>query len=154
MRLPHKLILLGGVVGIVAFFLPLFQAGYMGAETSFSSLRMVTEGNDLLKPETPKERENLRTFNVVVLVGFGSTALLLLMAILSLGRLGRGAGLLCLAFSIAALGTGILFYVACKETAKESGLNVAGIGITLLMAAGAAGLLGSLGALIKPERKG
>ena len=38
MRLAHKLVIIGGLVGVLGFFLPLFDVGYMGAEVKIQEV--------------------------------------------------------------------------------------------------------------------
>ena len=153
MRLAHKLVIIGGLVGVLGFFLPLFDVGYMGAEVKISSLKLVREGEATLDISTEKERENFDIFKIVIFVGFGGALLLLLMALFGARRFGRGLGLLSLLFGLCALGTWLLLHLAFNEAIKEDGQDFRGLGVWALLAAGGGGVLGGLFALIAPERR-
>jgi hypothetical protein len=152
MRIAHKLVLLAGLVGVVAFFLPLFDGAYLGTDRTISSLEMVEGLGELETSADGETRENLKTFNIVILIGFGGAALCLLVGILGLGAFGRGRGLLALLGGLAAVGVWLLLNYAFTEVARRQGTDYRGIGVILLLASGAAGTLGGLIAVMKPER--
>ena len=149
MRFTKHMVLLGGVLGVVTFFLPyvVFHAGSESASVSaFDVLRGIGSAEGMRGLET-------KGVGYVLLV-FGPPVLLLVMGGLAekadkFGRLGGVLALLIGLWSALMGGALMSLKVDTGELANEPG-----VAVYTLLAAGVLGALAGLLALIKPDRGG
>jgi len=160
MKASKFLVLAGGILGILAFFLPmvtLHRADYSGSASAFQLIKGLSVASDAVSSEDVRAaamssesvqsaKEGLDAMKGIVMAIF--VPAILLAAIGALGvskrRFGRVAGVFSLLFGLIGLGIGALLNSAAGPDA--------GIGLTLLLGTGVLGAVGGLFALIKPER--
>ncbi|MBA3454506.1 MAG: hypothetical protein H0T42_15560 [Deltaproteobacteria bacterium] len=137
MKATKFIVLGGGILGILAFFLPMVsvqRADFSGTVSAFQIMKGLDEaaGVDGLKG--------------ITMAFFGPAILLALIGAMGVARkkFGRVAGAFSLIFGLIGLGIGSLLTSAAEGDS--------GIGLTLLLVTGAAGAVGGVLALIKPER--
>jgi hypothetical protein len=170
MKAWKYLILIGGIAGIAGFFLPFITfkstdgqiTGSISAYRIVSGIDDVTQLLDSTKPITMANSEvkgfvtmfnrDLATYRGALVAFFAPAAALALFgAIAGLrGVLGRIGGLVALVLGLANAGVWYLFYQVSHETTEKTASM--GIGLHMLLVAGAAGCLGGLGALLSPDR--
>ena len=164
------LVLIGGIVGVVGFFLPFVnvhtQEARFGRHPSAFELVRRIEGLDAMTLDLTKlgigdsdakrmaaqAHDQLQTARTAASVIFAPAALLALLGIICgiRRRMGRFAGLVSFILGAAAGAVwGIFFYVARGDPHHSATL---GLGADLLLACGAAGAIAGLGALIAPDR--
>lgn len=169
-KLAKFVVLAGGVLGILGFFLPLFQVterGFRAQLTTFALVRGIDsiekhvealEGTDV--DERPETRAALVELNAglaklrPLFIGlYVPAALLLLFGMLAIGKasMGRFLGFLSLLAGAGGIGIWILAQDAISQLAKESDFT-AGIGMHLIMVSGVFGAIAGLVALISPDR--
>jgi hypothetical protein len=141
MKASKFLVLAGGILGILAFFLPmvtLHRADYSGSE----EVRTAAMNSEAVA----SAKEGLDAMKGIVMAIFVPAILLAALGALGVSkrRFGRVAGFFSLLFGAIGLGIGMLL--------KSAAGADAGIGLTFLLATGALGIAGGLFALIKPER--
>lgn len=171
------LVLVGGVVGIVSFFLPLFEIKDQGAISAFQVVKGIdtvkdittgatkeladaveAEGGAAAKAELAKGagelNKKLAEVKGIVLGLYAPALLLIIIGAVALARkqFGRLGGTFSFLLGLVALFVWFGFHTVASEAAKD-GTGQAGLGIHLYMASGALGAIGGLLALIKPERK-
>ncbi len=136
MKASKFIVLAGGVVGILAFFLPMVavhRPDFTGTVSAFEIIKGLDSAavNDL---------------KGIVMAFFSPAILLALIGGLGVARkqFGRVAGAFSLIFGLVGLGIGALLTSAAEGDS--------GSGLTLLLVTGAAGVVGGLMALIKPDR--
>ena len=177
------LVLVGGIVGIVSFFMPLIAVKNSGIEGAVSAFQIVKgletasevvkgaageaaaaaeeAGSVELKKAAGEANQALSTVKNIVLGAYAPSLLMLIIGVVAVarkqfGRLGGTGGFL---FGLITLGVWAILNAASNEVAADiakaggSVDSVKGMGMHLLMVAGALGLIGGLMALIKPERK-
>ena len=169
MKASAVLVLIGGLLGLVGFFLPFVELKQDGIAVTMSASQFVrgqiphvtaddrlqqnvlesAEGRAALKAsvdESSKAIENFEEIKTFIIVVYAVPAVLLLLGAIGLlrQRFGRAIGAFCLMLGLGVLGVGALL-----QSASE---GQAGLGVTLLLPAGAAVVLGGLIALIKPLR--
>lgn len=160
MKASKFLVLAGGILGILAFFLPMVtihRADYSGSASAFQIIKGLQVATDTVNTDEVRAaamnseavasaKEGLDAMKGIVFAIF--VPAILLMAIGALGvskrKFGRVAGFFSLLLGVIGLGIGMLL--------KSAAGADAGIGLTLLLATGALGTAGGLFALIKPER--
>ena len=160
MKASKFLVLAGGLLGILAFFLPmvtLHRADYTGSASAFQIIKGLGVASDAvnsdevraaaMNSETVRSaKEGLDAMKGIVMAIF--VPAILLAAIGAFGvskrRFGRVAGVFSFLFGLIGLGIGALL--------KSAAGPDAGIGLNLLLATGVLGTVGGLFALIKPER--
>ena len=175
---PAKfIVLVGAVLGLVGFFLPLLKATAEGKEISVSSFQVMTgvqvaqgavdQVKDEVRSDVAKAGETgaaeraqvkkgldevdemLSRIKIFVLVLFAPTVLLLLIGGIATVRkkFGRGGGIL--AFLVGGLGTGMwaLVNAAIGEVSKEPGGGGVAAGIGLWMLL-VVGLAGVIGGIL------
>lgn len=169
MKASKFIVLVGGIVGLIAFFLPAIKVTHQGQTVGVSAMQMVAgldlakdavdkakapdvagaDGGELKKVKADASSEISKVKGIVM--GLFAPALLLVI-IGGVGamrrRFGRGLGSLSLLLGLISLAIGALIMSA----ASEGGDTSAGIAITMLVVTGIAGALGGLMALIKPDR--
>jgi len=161
MKASKFIVLVGGILGILAFFLPIVTVHHRGATASVSAFQVI-KGLDTVSVAVDDHQAD------VALASSGSSAAeakdglaaakgivfalfipaLILAAIGGRGvakkKFGRGAGAFSLILGLVGLGIGALLQSAAG--------GESGIGIYLLVMTGIAGTVGGLLALVKPER--
>jgi len=155
------IVLLAGVVGLIAFFLPLVAVHKSGIEGKLSAYRIV-KGIDSAQqvvsdagsgdPASVAEANRaLGAVKGVVVALFVPALLLALFGGVGAARrrFGRGLGIPSMIFGLIGVGIWALLNAAASE---GGGGSVAGIGMHLLLLTGAGGFLGGLIATIKPDR--
>jgi hypothetical protein len=162
-----KYIVLGaGIIGLIAFFLPLIAVQNSGLEGKLSAFQIV-KGLDSAQEVvgeagaamagTVEEQVAVKQANdalgavkMIVLAIFVPALFLALFGAIGTAkkRFGRGLGIGSLLFGLLGLGIWALLNSAASEGGGES---VAGVGMHLLLVAGLGGAIGGLFATIKPE---
>lgn len=163
MKASKFIVLVGGILGILAFFLPMVSVDREGKHVTVSAFQVV-KGLDAVSSEMDKdevkmkaasygETESLRGakssvdgIKGIVLAVFAPALLLALIGGAGVARkkFGRVAGTFSLLFGLVGLGIGAIL--------KSAAEGDSGIGLTLLLVTGLAGLVGGILALAKPER--
>ena len=159
MKASKFIVLVGGILGILAFFLPLGSVQRHGATASVSAFQ-VMKGLDQVEvavdeagarraidvETTAGAKKDIGAMKGIVMAIFAPALLLALIGGLGVARkrFGRGAGTLALLLGLVGLGIAAIL----KSAAEGDG----GIGLTLLLVTGVAGVVGGLAALVKPER--
>jgi len=161
MKASKLIVLVGGLLGILSFFLPLVSVTREGKTVALSAFQVV-KGIDVVNHEIDKTdvsaasiddraklteaKGDLSSIKGIVLAIFAPALLLALIGGLGVMRkkFGRGAGTLALLLGALGLGIGVIL--------KGAAEGDSGIGMTLLLLTGVAGVVGGLMALIKPER--
>jgi hypothetical protein len=159
MKATKFIILVGGLLGILAFFLPLVSVQRGGASASVSAYQVV-KGLDSVQvavedagkqhaidvATTESAKSDLGALKGIVMAIFAPALLLALIGGIGVKRkrFGRVAGTFSLLAGIAGLGIAAIL----KGAAEGDG----GIGLTVLLLTGAAGVVGGIMALVKPER--
>lgn len=174
MGIAKILVLVGGVLGIASFFMPYFTAHDSRTDSDISispyvafsgvdSIQDVAEGAAVdaaaelgadkaasVQSNMAEVNEMLDSIKTFLLIPIAPAIFLILFGALGMkGRFGRGLGAGSLIFGILGLGIWALLNAALGEAEDIN----AGLGLTILMASGALGLLGGLMGLIKPEPK-
>ena len=159
MKASKFIVLVGGILGILSFFLPLVSVERQGAKASVSAYQIikgldqvevaVDEGarQAAVSVETTREaKEGIGAMKGIVMAVFGPALLLTLIGGMGVARkrFGRVAGTFSLLLGLVGLAIGALL----KSAAEGDG----GIGLTLLILTGVAGIVGGIAALVKPER--
>ena len=163
MKASKFIVLVGGILGILAFFLPMVTVEREGKSVSVSAFQVV-KGLDAVGSELDKENVRVKA------AAYGETATLnkakdgvegmkgivmalfapalLLAAIGGAGvarkKFGRVAGTFSLLLGLVALAIGALL--------KSAAEGDSGIGLTFLLLTGVAGVVGGLITLVKPDR--
>lgn len=165
MRKAAKFIILGaGLIGLLAFFMPLIAVEKSGVEGKLSAFTIVKgidtaqdvvgaagQGMDDTKA-VAEANEALSSVKMVVLAIFVPAFFLALMGGVAVmrRRIGRGFGILSLLFGI--IGLAIWSVIDSAATAPD-GESAAGMGMHMLMLTGLGGIVGGIIATIKPEPK-
>ena len=160
MKASKFIVLIGGILGILAFFLPLVsvhRTDFAGKASAFQLMKVLDKvavevdsadvhtTMDVASKQQAKDGLGAAAKGILMAF-FAPAALLSLIGGLGVmrKRFGRGAGTLALLIGLIGLGVGALMMGAAEGDA--------GIAIPLLVVTGVAGVLGGLAALIKPER--
>lgn len=161
MKASKFLVLAGGLLGIIAFFLPMVtvhRGGYEGSASAFQIIKGLEVASQAVDSESVRHaamsnpeavqsaKEGLGAMKGIVMAIFVPAILLAAIGGLAVAkkRFGRGAGALSLILGLVGLGIGALLFSAAGPDG--------GIGLTLLLATGALGAIGGLLALVKPDR--
>jgi hypothetical protein len=177
MKFSKFAVLLAGLVGIAAFFLPLIAVKNSGVEGALSAFQIVT-GVDSAKEivdnalaesaqayvdkaniaeASSAAKSALNEVKGVTLALFAPAVLLAILGIVGLIRqqFGRLAGTGSVLLGLLGLAVWAVLNQAANDAAVDitAGESVKGIGMHLLLGTGALGFLGGLLALIKPDRK-
>ena len=164
MKAAKLLVLLGGILGIIAFFTPLVTGERAGKSISLSAFQVFT-GATALKQEVDSQKqvgnlseqdkhdfsETLAEIKSVVLGCFVPSLVLALVGLVAVirGKLERLGGLMAGVLGILTLGIWGLLSAGFGETGGEIDK---GIAMWLLLAAGLLGTIGGLAALFSPDR--
>lgn len=172
MKLWKYIALLGGIAGLVGFFVPFveFHArdhALSGSVSAYQIVRGIDDISEMISGAGPalasddQLRQWATEFNRSMaeyrgaMVGFFIPAVLLALlgALTGIRRkMGRLAGLGAILFGGASAGVWALFQHVSEEQSRGDVIASLGIGLHLLLAAGAAGVLAGLGALVIPDR--
>jgi hypothetical protein len=166
------LVLVAGLMGLVAFFLPMVTAEHQGQKISasaFQAVRGVSIGEEKLDeasktqaaatPEGQKAVSDMGDFLTKVkafLYGVYAPALLLtlfgLIGVLK-KKFGRGFGVLSVLLALVVLGLWALFFMAQGEVNKDAteGKIALGLGIHLLLGTGILAFIGGITNTVKPD---
>jgi hypothetical protein len=160
------LVLVGGIAGMLGFFLP-FISNSSGKPTlidhlsaydvvsgadAMSDLVRTAEQAGLAGTDTKRMQQQLEVSRTAMMACYMPAALLALLgAIIGYRRrMGRIAGILAMLLGGINAAIWYLFYSVAQED-PDRALSL-GIGMHLLLAAGIAGMLAGLGAMILPDR--
>lgn len=159
MKASKFIVLVGGILGILAFFLPLASVERQGAKASVSAFQVI-KGLDQVEvavddgvrdasysvETAASAKKDIGAIKGIVMAVFVPALLLSLIGAAGLKRkqFGRVAGTFSLLIGLVGLGIGAIL----KSAFEGDG----GIALTLLIVTGVAGVVGGLAALIKPER--
>ncbi len=160
MKASKFLVLAGGILGILAFFLPmvtLHRADYSGSASAFQIIKGLQVAGDAASSDeiraaamnseaVASAKEGLDAMKGIVMAIFVPAILLAAMGAFAVTkrRFGRLAGFFSLLLGVIGLGIAMLL--------KSAAGGDSGLGLTFLLATGALGTAGGLFALIKPER--
>ena len=159
MKASKLIVLVGGILGILAFFLPLVSVERQGKSASVSAFQIM-KGLDQVEVAVDdgvskrsldvatgaEAKKDIGALKGIVMAIFAPALLLSLLGGLGVARkrFGRVAGTFSLLAGLAGLGIAAIL--------KGAAEGDAGIGLTLLLITGVAGVIGGLVALVKPER--
>lgn len=169
MKASKLIVLAGGILGILAFFLPLVSVqreNVHGTVSAFQLMKGLDTASDAVDKADAQvnvasvgaddvaashaaageARKDIGALKGIVLAIFAPALLLALIGGLGVAknRFGRGSGALALVLGLVGLGIAAVL----KSAAEGDG----GIGLTLLLVTGVSGVVGGLLALIKPQR--
>jgi hypothetical protein len=159
MKASKFIVLVGGILGILAFFLPLVSVERQGAKASVSAFQVI-KGLDQVEvavdqgaargaydvQTSASAKKDIGAMKGIVMAIFAPALLLSLLGAAGVARkrFGRVAGTFSLLAGLVGLGIASIL----KSAAEGDG----GIGLTLLLVTGVAGVIGGLITLVKPER--
>ncbi|HLL24296.1 MAG TPA: hypothetical protein VK427_19330 [Kofleriaceae bacterium] len=163
MKASKFVVLAGGILGIVAFFLPMVSVTREGQTATVSAFQVV-KGLEAVSTELDKDqvavhaasvgetaslseaKDGIGSIKGIVMAVFAPALLLAAIGGAGLARkkFGRVAGTFSLLLGVAGLGIGVVLQGAAEGDS--------GIGLTMLLLTGVAGIVGGLMALVKPER--
>ena len=164
MKASKFVVLVGGILGILAFFLPMVSVSRQGKTVTVSAFQVV-KGLEAVKAEVEKDevraqaastsydrasygkaKDGVDGIKGIVMAIFAPALLLALIGGAGVARkkFGRVAGTFSLLFGLVGLGIGAIL--------KSAAEGDSGIGLTLLLITGLAGIVGGIMALVKPER--
>ena len=169
MKASKLIVLAGGILGILAFFLPLVSVQRDNVHGTVSAFQLIkgldtasaavdqadtqvnvasVGANDAAATHAMagEAKKDLGALKGIVLAIFAPALLLALIGGLGVARnrFGRGAGALSLVLGLVGLGIAAIL----KSAAEGDG----GIGLTLLLVTGVSGVVGGLLGLVKPQR--
>ena len=167
------MVLVAGLMGLVAFFLPLFSVDVGGKSFTVSAFQAV-RGVEAVKtnlekqagekmqsdPQAQKSIEDLDEVLTKVksylFIMYAPAALLMLLGIFGVvkQKFGRGFGVLALLLGLVTFGFWALLFFAAGEAKKEEAQAAfgLGLGVHLLLGTGILGFLGGITNTIKPDR--
>ena len=159
MKANKFIVLVGGILGILAFFLPLVSVERQGAKASVSAYQVI-KGLDQVEVAVDdgvkqaafdvetgaSAKKDIGAMKGIVMAIFAPALLLSLIGAAGVARkrFGRVAGTFSLLLGLVGLGIGAIL----KSAADGDG----GIGLTMLLLTGVAGIVGGIATLVKPER--
>jgi hypothetical protein len=171
MKAWKYLILVGGLAGLLGFFLPFahgrdertkFEAGVSAYELvkGINKKEVMEEAKKIGASTQEAEQaaqgfeDGLKDAAGFAVIAYSPAALLLLIGIFGvvLHRLGRLAGLFALIGGIASAGIWGLLEAAAGKAPPGAATVTLGIGTHLLLVAGLCGILAGFGALFAPDR--
>jgi hypothetical protein len=163
MKASKFIVLVGGILGILAFFLPMVSVERQGKQVSVSAFQVVKgldavggalDNEDVrVKAAAYGETSSLRSakkdvdgMKGIVMAIFAPALLLALIGGMGVARkkFGRVAGTFSLLFGLLGLGIGAIL--------KSAAEGDSGVGLTVLLLTGVVGVAGGILALAKPER--
>jgi hypothetical protein len=159
MKASKLIVLAGGILGILAFFLPLVSVTRADVTKTVSAYQIV-KGLDQVQSEvgragargelsaatSSRAQNDLGAVKGIVMALFAPALLLAMIGGIGVKRrrFGRVAGTFSLLLGLVSLGIGSLMRGAAEGDS--------GIGMTFLLLTGIAGIVGGILALAKPER--
>jgi hypothetical protein len=159
MKASKFIVLVGGILGILAFFFPLVSVERQGHKADVSAYQVV-KGLDQVQASVDEgvqqqafdaemgasAKKDIGAIKGIVMAVFAPALLLVLIGGIGVARkrFGRVAGTFSFLLGLVGLGIGAIL----KAAAEGDG----GVGLTLLLLTGFAGVVGGLAALVKPER--
>ncbi|HEY4240945.1 MAG TPA: hypothetical protein VGM88_14075 [Kofleriaceae bacterium] len=160
------LVLVGGIVGLIAFFMPMAAVTRQGVTAKVSAFQVVkgldsmeatVESNGekshvtLSAEQVNETKDGIEKVKGVILAFFAPAFLFVLFGIAGIARkrFGRVIGTFSLLFGLVSLGVAALLNSAFTQTGNA---DSKGIAVTLLFVSSIAAVIGGLMALIKPER--
>jgi hypothetical protein len=159
MKASKFIVLVGGILGILAFFLPLVSVERAGHKADVSAYQVVkgldqaqTAVDDGVQQSAfdadtaTSAKKDIGALKGIVMGVFAPALLLALIGGIGVARrkFGRVAGTFSFLLGLVGLGIGAIL----KAAADGDG----GVGLTLLLLTGFAGVVGGLATLIKPDR--
>ncbi len=159
MKATKFIILVGGILGLLSFFLPLVSVHRAEGKATVSALQIikgletVSVAVDTAEVHSVRDvevrgaaKQDLGAMKGIVMAVFAPALLLALIGGIAVSRkrFGRGSAALALVFGLIGLGIGAVL----NGAAEGDG----GIAITLLLVTGVCGTVGGLIGLVKPER--
>ncbi|MBA3818291.1 MAG: hypothetical protein H0X17_05325, partial [Deltaproteobacteria bacterium] len=166
MKASKFIVLAGGILGILAFFLPMVSVERDGKRVTASAFQVV-KGLDAVTTEVDRAevrtaaasygaperaarseaKSDLGAIKGIVVAIFAPALLLAVISGLGVRRqqFGRVAGTLSLLLGAVGLGIGVIL--------KGAAEGDSGIGLTVLLLTGLAGVVGGILALARPERR-
>ncbi len=170
MKASKFVVLLGGVLGVIAFFLPLIavqKSGLTGKLSAYRIVAGVTKASQVVKEASAmsegENKENLEEANKaladikgVVIGMYVPVWLLLLIGGIGVarGKFQRLGGTFSLLIGLIGLGVASLLLSAAqsKDVTSATQESVAGVGMYVMFLAAAMGTIGGLITLVKPDR--
>lgn len=171
MKASKFVVLVGGVLGLIAFFLPLIAVQKSGVSGKLSAYRIVagiTAAQQVVDkasalPEAQPNKKDFKEANDTlgaikgIVIGlFVPVWLLLLIGGIGAARkkFGRVAGSFSLLVGLIGLGVASLLLGAAQDKTVTSVTNesVAGVGMYVMFLAAALGAIGGIMTLIKPDK--
>jgi hypothetical protein len=172
-RAAKFMVLAGGLMGLVAFFLPLLSVDVAGKTLTVTAFQAV-RGAEAVKQNweseigakvesTPEIKQALDRFDELLTkvkpylyIMYAPAALLVLLGLIGVmkQKFGRGFGVLSLLLGLVAFGFWALLYFAAGEAKKEQAEVVfgVGLGVHLLLGTGILGFVGGAVNTFKPDR--
>ena len=159
MKATKFIVLVGGILGILSFFLPLVSVHREGHTANVSAFQVVkgldqastavddgVQQSAMSADSGAEAKKDIGALKGIVMAIFAPAVLLAAIGGLGVARkkFGRVAG--TFSFLLGLVGLGI---AALLKSAAEGD---AGIGLTLLLLTGVAGVVGGIMGLVKPER--
>src|SRR5262245_16829791 len=167
------MVLVAGLLGLIAFFLPFLKAEGQGKSASISAFQAVKGIDTALdatdqaaasattaeaKSATAEIADVVNKVKAFLYAMYAPALLLFLFGLVGVlkKKFGRGFGILSLLMGLVALGFWALLFMAAGEANKDStGTDVKvalGLGVHLLLATGILGFLGGITSTVKPDR--
>jgi hypothetical protein len=159
MKVAKLIVLLGGLLGVLAFFVPLATVEGNNTEVSVSGYDVFTGMGALeamaAQASTPQHvkastYETLSEIKGIILVCFLPGALLALIGLVALvrRRYGRAGGLIAIVLGVMSF----LVFMALSRGAAEAQDGSAGAAVYLIAASGLLGIAGGSLATVNPDR--
>jgi hypothetical protein len=174
MKFTKFIVLAGGLIGLLAFFLPLIAVKDSGVTGALSAYRIVKgidsaqqviehadtaavdayDKSEAFAASKADANQALGEVKGVVLAIFAPALLLTLIGGVAVMRkkFGRLGGVGALLFGAIGLGIWAILNAAASEVEATGGSDVKGIGMWLLMLTGLCGLVAGIMTLVKPDR--
>jgi len=164
MKASKFIVLVGGILGILAFFLPMVTVERQGKSVSVSAFQVV-KGLDAVGSELDKDEVQMKAASYdggreslsgakkgvdgmkgIIMAIFAPALLLALIGAAGVARkkFGRVAGTFSLLFGLLGLGIGAIL--------KSAAEGDSGVGLTIMLLTGVLGIVGGIIALAKPDR--
>lgn len=151
MKAATLLVLLGGVLGVIAFFVPMATVATHGTEVGVSAYQLFVGVDVLLDSVDAAQRETLHEIQGVVVVCFAPGALLAVIGLVAVvrRRFGRLGGAIAVLLGVVAA----LVFLGLNAGAEASeGEASRGPAMFLLLATAVLGFVGGLVAVVNPDR--
>lgn len=155
MKVAKLIVLLGGLLGVLGFFVPLATVRDQSTELSLSGYQLfsgMTELEDVAnRANASKDLETLGEIKGIILVCFLPGALLAVVGLVGVARrqFGRPSALVAIALGVLSF----LVFMAMQRGAAEAQHGTAGPAVYLLAACGLLGIAGGSLAVVNPDRR-